>query len=106
MSLVMRNDFVVDCTAEQAFEFLSDLRNELKWNPAECESVEKITDGPVGLGTRFRAKWKGAPRSRSSGSSSTARTRGVHTVAAPSRHASRARSNRIRRARVSCRSWR
>ena len=26
-----------------------------------AESVEKLTDGPVGIGTRFRAKWKGGP---------------------------------------------
>ena len=26
-----------------------------------AESIEKLTDGPVGVGTRFRAKWKGGP---------------------------------------------
>ncbi len=63
MTAVIRNEFVVGCTPEQAFDFLSDLRNELKWNPGECESVEKITDGPVGVGTRYRARWKGGPES-------------------------------------------
>lgn len=33
------------------------MRNELQWNP-DCVSVDKLTDGPVGVGTRFRAKWK------------------------------------------------
>jgi hypothetical protein len=36
---------------------LSDHRSELEWNPT-CQVMEKITDGPVGTGTRFRAKWK------------------------------------------------
>jgi uncharacterized protein YndB with AHSA1/START domain len=61
MSKVLRNEFVVRCTPEEAFEFLSDLRNELEWNPGLCQSVEKITEGPVGQGTKYRAKWKGSP---------------------------------------------
>ena len=40
------------------FAFLSDLRSELAWNP-NARSVEKLTDGPVGVGTRFRARWAG-----------------------------------------------
>src|SRR5262249_48107297 len=35
----------------------SDMRHELEWNP-DVEKMTKITDGPVGLGTRFAAKWK------------------------------------------------
>ena len=61
MSKLIRQDFEVACTAEQAFEFLSDLRYELAWNPGFCQSVHKVTDGPVGVGTRYRAKWKGSP---------------------------------------------
>ncbi len=62
MSKRVRNEFVVRCTPEEAFEFLSDLRNELEWNPDQCQSVEKITDGPVGQGTKYRAKWKASPQ--------------------------------------------
>jgi Polyketide cyclase / dehydrase and lipid transport len=54
---VISNSVVIRCTPEQAFGYLSDLRNELEWNPA-CERMEKLTDGPIGPGTRFRAKWK------------------------------------------------
>ena len=50
----------IGCDIEEAFDYLSDHRNELDWNPA-IETIEKITDGPVGLGTRFRAKWKSSP---------------------------------------------
>lgn len=62
MSKLVRNEFVVGCTQEEAFDFLSDLRNELEWNPGQCQSVEKVTDGPVGRGTMYRAKWKGSPQ--------------------------------------------
>ena len=34
--------------------------NEVRWNP-DCVSIEQLTDGPVGVGTRFRAKWKQGP---------------------------------------------
>lgn len=42
---------------EVVFAFLSDLRNELRWNP-DAISVEKLTAGDVGAGTRFRAQWR------------------------------------------------
>ena len=62
MKKLVRNEFVVGCTQEEAFDFLSDLRNEPEWNPDQCQSVEKVTDGPVGRGTLYRAKWKGSPQ--------------------------------------------
>ncbi len=57
---VISNSVTIRCTQEEAFDYLSDNRNELEWNPG-IESIEKITDGPVGLGTRFKAKWKSSP---------------------------------------------
>ncbi len=57
---VIRSSTVIHCKPEQAFDYLSDMRNELEWNPA-VQMVEKLTGGPVGIGTRFRAKWKGGP---------------------------------------------
>lgn len=57
---VIRNSVVLPCTPQQAFDFLSDLRNELEWNP-KCQAMEKLTDGSAGVGTRYRAKWKGSP---------------------------------------------
>jgi len=56
----IRNSVEVECPRELAFAYLSDHRHELEWNPA-CQQMEKLTDGPVGLGTRFRGKWKGGP---------------------------------------------
>jgi uncharacterized protein YndB with AHSA1/START domain len=57
---VIRNSTLIRCSPEEAFDYLSDLRNERDWNPT-VESVEMLTDGPVGVGSRFRAKWKGGP---------------------------------------------
>jgi len=57
---VVTNQTLVACTPEQLFDHCVDIRNELEWNPTAV-SVEKITDGPVGSGTKFLAKWKGAP---------------------------------------------
>ncbi|CAN5233605.1 hypothetical protein BH18ACT5_BH18ACT5_08030 [soil metagenome] len=57
---LISNSVTIGCTQEEAFDYLSDSRNELEWNPG-IESIEKITDGPVGLGTRYRAKWKSSP---------------------------------------------
>jgi hypothetical protein len=57
---VITNSVRVRCTPEEAFDFLSDHRAELEWNP-RCRAMEKLTDGPVGVGTRYRAKWKGSP---------------------------------------------
>ena len=42
---------------ETVFDYLVDPRNELKWNPA-VERMEMIGDGPIGVGTKFNAKWK------------------------------------------------
>jgi Polyketide cyclase / dehydrase and lipid transport len=47
---------VIRRSSEDVFEFCSDLRSELEWNP-KVKYVEKLTDGPVGVGTRYRARW-------------------------------------------------
>jgi uncharacterized protein YndB with AHSA1/START domain len=57
---VIRNSTILRCSPEEAFDYLADPRGELEWNP-QCETMEKLTEGPVGLGTKFRAKWKSSP---------------------------------------------
>jgi hypothetical protein len=57
---VLTNSVVIRCVPEQAFDYLSDLRSELEWNPA-CQSMEKLSEGPIGVGTRYRAKWSNSP---------------------------------------------
>lgn len=40
------------------FNFLADGMNNPKWRPNVTE-IQKITDGPVGVGTKFRQRLKG-----------------------------------------------
>ena len=58
---LISNSVTIACDVEEAFDYLSDHRNELDWNPG-IETIEKVTEGPIGLGTRFRAKWKSSPQ--------------------------------------------
>lgn len=52
---------VIRRSPADAFAYLSDLRHELEWNPA-ARRIVKLTDGAVGVGTRFQAEWRNAPR--------------------------------------------
>jgi hypothetical protein len=58
--VVILNQVLVTSPPEELFDYCVDLRNELEWNPA-ARSMEKLTDGPIGVGTKFLARWKGAP---------------------------------------------
>jgi uncharacterized protein YndB with AHSA1/START domain len=55
-ALAYSTDTVIRRPPEDVFEFCSDLRSELQWNP-KVNYIEKLTDGPVGVGTRYRAQW-------------------------------------------------
>ncbi len=54
---VIQNTVLIDRSVEDVFDYLVDLRHELEWNP-DVQSMEKLSDGSIGLGTRFLAKWK------------------------------------------------
>ena len=60
MLAVIENTVEIARTPEAVFDYLADQGNEIQWNP-DCVSMEKLTAGPVGVGTRFRAKWKQGP---------------------------------------------
>ncbi len=46
---------------EEVFDYCSDHSNEPEWNPM-MKRIEKLTDGPVGVGTRYAAEFvKGPP---------------------------------------------
>jgi len=51
-----RTETVIRRPPQDVFDYCSDLRCELQWNP-KVKYVEKLTDGPVGVGTRYRARW-------------------------------------------------
>ena len=45
---------------EVVFDVVSDPRSELDWNP-KVRVMEKLTEGKIGRGSRFRAKWAKSP---------------------------------------------
>jgi hypothetical protein len=51
---IVSGEILINRPVEQVFDFVSDQRNEPIYNPRMLQS-EKITDGPIGVGTRFRA---------------------------------------------------
>jgi uncharacterized protein YndB with AHSA1/START domain len=53
---VIESTALITRPPEQVFDYLSDPVHELEWNP-KVEIMEKVTDGPIGVGTRWRAKW-------------------------------------------------
>jgi hypothetical protein len=48
-------------SAEDVFDYCVDLTREPEWNP-KAKRVEKVTDGPIGFGTRYEAEFlQGSP---------------------------------------------
>jgi Polyketide cyclase / dehydrase and lipid transport len=47
-------EILINQSVELVFDYVADQRNEPVYNPRMLHS-EKITDGPIGLGSRFRA---------------------------------------------------
>ena len=41
---------------EEVFDYCTDLRREPEWSP-RTRRIEKLTDGPIGLGTRYLGEW-------------------------------------------------
>jgi uncharacterized membrane protein len=53
----IQGDIVINRPVEEVFDFVADQRNEPRYNPRMIRA-EKISSGPIGLGTRFRAETK------------------------------------------------
>jgi uncharacterized protein YndB with AHSA1/START domain len=53
---LIRSTTLISRPIEEVFDFAVDSRNEFKWNP-KVRMMTKLTDGPIGLGTRMAAKW-------------------------------------------------
>ncbi len=45
----------IDRPVEEVFDFVADERNEPRFNP-QMRRAERISDGPIGVGARFRAE--------------------------------------------------
>ena len=54
-------EILIERPVEEVFDYVADQRNEPIYNPQMLQS-EKITDGPIGVGTRFRAVAKSGRR--------------------------------------------
>jgi hypothetical protein len=48
-------EIIIDRPVGQVYDFVADETNEPKYNPDLLRS-EKVTDGPIGVGTRFAAQ--------------------------------------------------
>jgi uncharacterized membrane protein len=48
-------DIVIDRPVGEVFDFVADERNEPRYNP-RMHNVDKLSDGPIGTGTRYRAE--------------------------------------------------
>jgi len=51
--VIVENTVEIARAPEEVFDYCTDLSREPEWNP-RTRYVEKLTDGPVGLGTRHR----------------------------------------------------
>jgi len=51
----IQGEILIDRPVEEVFDFVADERNEPRYN-TQMRSAEQISDGPIGLGTRFRAE--------------------------------------------------
>ena len=54
-------EIVINRPVEAVFDFVADERNEPRYNPRMLR-VDKLSPGPIGLGTRFRAAMRTRPR--------------------------------------------
>ena len=57
----IRGSIEIARSAEEVFDVVADQRNEVHYNPGMIDSV-KLTDGPIGVGTRFRATMRNPGR--------------------------------------------
>jgi hypothetical protein len=57
----IQGEIIIDRPVEVVFDFVSDELNEPRYNP-EMVSVEKLTPGSVGCGTKYRAQMRSRGR--------------------------------------------
>ena len=53
----IQGEVTIDRPVEEVFDFVVDERNEPQYNPRMLRA-EKLTEGPIGVGTRFQATAK------------------------------------------------
>ncbi len=58
----IKGEIVINRPVEEVFDFVSDERNEPRYNP-QMIRVEQVSGGPIGVGTQFRAEARSGGRS-------------------------------------------
>jgi uncharacterized protein YndB with AHSA1/START domain len=59
--VIVENAVDIRRSPEEVFDYCTDIVREPEWNP-RTRRVDKLTEGPIGLGTRFEGEWiKGSP---------------------------------------------
>ncbi len=51
---------VIRRPVEEVFDAAADPQTQLEWDPGTLRSVEKLTPGPLGQGSRYRGDFKGS----------------------------------------------
>ncbi|MGZ6639243.1 MAG: SRPBCC family protein [Solirubrobacteraceae bacterium] len=57
----VEGEIIINRPEEEVFDFVADERNEPRYNPRMVRA-EKISEGPIGPGTRFHTELKTAAR--------------------------------------------
>jgi uncharacterized protein YndB with AHSA1/START domain len=55
-AVVIEESVLVSRPVEEVFDYCTDLAHEPEWN-LHTHYVQKLTEGPVGRGTRYKAEW-------------------------------------------------
>jgi Polyketide cyclase / dehydrase and lipid transport len=59
--MLVQGDIVINRPIDEVFDFVADERNEPKYNP-HMTHAEMVTQGPIGLGTKFHSVMTGVGR--------------------------------------------
>lgn len=57
--MVVNGNIVIERSIEDVFDFVADERNEPRYNP-QMTRADKVTEGPIGVGTKFHSVMTGA----------------------------------------------
>lgn len=57
---IVEAELDIDRSAEDVFDYCSDHSHEPEWNP-KMKRIEKVTDGPLGVGTRYTTEFVSGP---------------------------------------------
>ncbi len=56
--MLVQGNIVIERSIEDVFDFVADERNEPRYNP-QMTRADKVTDGPIGVGTKFHSVMTG-----------------------------------------------